>query len=627
MKANSFAEYIKESLYDKISKGVNDFYWKHRALFRIEETSRVKNIFESYVDDITIKHINVEDVDEKSMRVRFYPIVVVSVVANGRTKYDVEELTEDFWLRLTCTGDISKELNDLTIEKVEEFDKKQRLTYAMTDHLVPYIPPDRLDEFALRILTHYYPEALEMDGPVDAYELAKRMGLTVRKCRITKDGSVFGRIYFYEALGEIYLPKEDKMKKGWIEPKTVLIDKTALILNACQNENITVAHECTHYAIHRKAFEFRRLCDKKLSHIQCETTGDIQGIDRQSEASYMEYHATEIAPRIIMPKPSFVKKVDAIIHNTLLETGCSDTIDVIESVIIQVAEFYKVPKSVAKKRMVDAGYEEAIGALIYIDGQYVKPHRASKKGMLDKKQTFCISEEEMMFEMVANQQLYQRIGKGCYTFVDSHMVLNTPKYVERDAEGNSTLTRYARLHMEECCLTFEIEFRDRTKYNEQYYSICVLNRDSESPYEFSIKFREGYEYSTPEKQSEILNKAMKEEYELLMSLPQDFKGTIEKLKEWRGMTNRELAADMLVSEKTVERIINGTSKNTSINNIAAMCISLQLSPDLCDAVLARAPVKFTLSEKDYRLKLLMRMSTGKSMDEVRKEAKKYDIVL
>ncbi len=626
MKANSFAEYIKESLYDKISKGVNDFYWKHRALFRIEETSRVQNIFESYVDDITIKHVNVEDVDEKSMRVRFYPIVVVSVVANGRTKYDVEELTEDFWLRLTCTGDISKELNDLTIEKVEEFDKKQRLTYAMTDHLVPYIPPERLDEFALRILTHYYSEALETDGPVDAYELAKRMGLTVRKCRITKDGSVFGRIYFYEALGEIYLPKEDKMKKGWIEPKTVLIDKTALILNACQNENITVAHECTHYAIHRKAFEFRRLCDKKLSHIQCETTGDIQGIDRQSEASYMEYHATEIAPRIVMPKPSFVKKVDSIIHNTLLETGYSDIIDVIESVITQVAEFYKVPKSVAKKRMVDAGYEDAIGALIYIDGQYVKPHRASQKGILGKKQTYTISERDMVVEVACNQELYKRVSAGHYAFVDSHLVLNTSKYVERDAEGNSMLTRYARLHMEECCLTFEIEFRDATKYNEQYYSICVLNRDCDSPYEFDIRFRNGFEH-TPEKHKAILDEAMKKDYELMMSLPQDFKGIIETLKKNKDLRNCDIAENANLDLKKVERIINGHIQNPLINDVVAICLALKIPPMICDYVIEKSNTKFTNSYEHYKLRFLMHMSAGKDMDDIRNDARKLGIIL
>ena len=626
MKQGSFAEYIKDNFYNEIYKGVEDYYWKHRDFFRIQETDRVHSIFGSEFYDIDIRHVNAEDVDEGSMRIRFYPIVVATVIAKGHTRYDVEEISQDYWFRLTCTGDISNELKDFKIERIEEFDRKQKLTYAMTDHLVPFIPPDRLDEFALRILKNYYPEALESEGPVDAYELAKRMGLKVHKCAITKDGSVFGRIYFRRAVGEIYNRKEGKIKRGWVEPKTVLIDKNALLLNSCRSENITLAHECTHYALHYKAFEFRRLCDKSLTHIQCEVTGDIQGIERKSEASYMEYHATEIAPRIIMPKPTFQKKVDSIIKDTLLETRYSDIIDVIELVITQVAEFYKVPKSVAKKRMVDAGYEEAVGALIYVDGKYVKPHRASKKGILGKKQTYSISEEEMITAIISNQELYERIGTGRYTFVDSHMVLNTPKYVTRDDEGYSTLTRYARLHMEECCLTFEIEFRDTTKYNEQYYSICVLNRDSESPYEFTIRFKGGFEHSTPEKQKELMEKTWQEEYDVYMSLPRDFKGTVEALKKWRGMTNRELAEDMCVSEKTVERIINGEHK-TTINTIVAMCLSLQLSPILCDDVIDKYPHGFGETQQDHQLKFFIRMVTGRSMKEVREEAKKYNIEL
>ena len=93
------------------------------------------------------------------------------------------------------------------------------------------------------------------------------------------------------------------------------------------------------------------------------------------------------------------------------------------------------------------------------------------------------------------------------------------------------------------------------------------------------------------------------------------------------MTNQEIADDMLVNVKTVERILNGETRSTSINNIVAMCLSLQLSPDLCDYVIDLSPVKFSTSEKDYRLKFLMRMVAGKGMKEVREEASKYGIEL
>ena len=49
-------------------------------------------------------------------------------------------------------------------------------------------------------------------------------------------------------------------------------------------------------------------------------------------------------------------------------------VDVMETVIDALATFFVVSRHAAKIRMVDVGYEEAIGVFTYIDGHYVKPH-------------------------------------------------------------------------------------------------------------------------------------------------------------------------------------------------------------------------------------------------------------
>ncbi len=71
----------------------------------------------------------------------------------------------------------------------------------------------------------------------------------------------------------------------------------------------------------------------------------------------------------------------------------NDIIDVIEPVIDDLAIFFGVSRLAAKIRMVDAGYEEARGAFIYIDGRYVTPHRY-KKDSIGEDQTFSIGAED-----------------------------------------------------------------------------------------------------------------------------------------------------------------------------------------------------------------------------------------
>lgn len=80
--------------------------------------------------------------------------------------------------------------------------------------------------------------------------------------------------------------------------------------------------------------------------------------------------------------------------------------------------------------MVDAGYEEAIGAFIYVDGRYVTPHKF-KKNAIREDQTFTISAEEAAIQSVINRDLGELVKTGAYQYVDAHFVLNHPRYLEQ----------------------------------------------------------------------------------------------------------------------------------------------------------------------------------------------------
>lgn len=66
-----------------------------------------------------------------------------------------------------------------------------------------------------------------------------------------------------------------------------------------------------------------------------------------------------------MPKSTFRQKADELIAQRLAETGETEVLEVIEWVIDELAGFFGVSRQAAKRRMVDIGFEEAIGAYTY----------------------------------------------------------------------------------------------------------------------------------------------------------------------------------------------------------------------------------------------------------------------
>lgn len=620
----SFAEFIKENFYDPIYDRVKSYIFTNRSKFDLT-SPRIFRVCETSLEDIDIRYINAEDTDPQGTKISFYPIVVATVGISGRTRDDYDMDTKDFMFRLHCTADLGKALEDFKIVDVEEYYSKKKYEKPLTDGLVPYIPVEKMDERAEEILKAYYPEVLNSPKRVNSKELAKRMGLRVARRSIVEDASVFGQIYFDETVSVLYDREKGKKVRVKVPANTILVDDVASLLFSPTSVRLTIAHECVHFALHRKAFELERLCNQDFTKIQCQTTGDISSIDRSSNTSWMEWHANYLAPRLLMPKSTFRQKADELIARRLAETGTTEVLEVIEWVIDELARFFEVSRYAAKRRMVDIGFEDAIGAYTYIDGHYVRPTRPHKKGIINEKKTYSISANDVSLVSFADRDLSNEIQKGKYIFVDSHLVLNAPKYVQENEDGEQELTEYARYHMDECCLLFDISLTQKYDIEQRYYSYCILNRDVNSPYEMQISFHNGYANSSDEKQIEYLRKAEEEYYQIYSSLPRDFKGALEALKDWRKMTNQEIADLVCCDERTIRRIINGET-STTIQTIVAICMALKLPPQITFYVIDLSPVKFSMMDQEhYKLHSLIMTGFGKSMSEVRKLARQLNI--
>lgn len=620
--AKSFEKFIQDNFYNEIYAGIETYFHKNRRSLDLSIPRFFKQWRET-LSDIHIKYVNAEDKDPKGMKIDFYPIVVATFEIEGRTKYDVELDTKDIWFRLHCSGDLSNALSDFTIHNIEVLSSQFNRAAPVTDSLVPYIKSTSLEDHATRILSQFYPEALEEPQRVSGKVLAERMGLSVIDHGIEADASIFGQIYFYDAEPFLYDRETGFTKQKSILANTIIIDSLSPLSRS--NENITIAHECVHYALHRKVFEFARVCNYNLSKIQCGFANSFEVVDFAEESSWMEWHANFIAPRIIMPINQFKEKADFFIKKHLTEHQETEPIEVMESVIDSLAQFFDVPKSAAKTRLVDVGFYEAVGTYIYTDKKRIKPHKPSKANVITGKQTYSIGLTDLFCEILGNSDLKTSIDCGKYVYVDSHVVLNTPKYVDKSSSDTWQLTKYARHNMDECCLVFDVEVSAKYKIPDKYATYCVLNREADSPYEIQIKFHDGYENASDEKQTTYLRNMEKDAQSVYLSLPRDLGGTIETLKKWKKMTNDDIADEVMCNEKTIRRIINGDTKPT-LENLLPICFALKLTPVFTYDILEKAGLGLRYDTiEQWHLSTLITIASGKSMKNVRKEAERLGI--
>ncbi|WP_096636191.1 helix-turn-helix domain-containing protein [Clostridium cochlearium] len=603
----SFINYISDRFYNNFYSYLEKHIEENQDKLDLD-IQNVHNVGEIVLTDMEIKMASINDLP--GMEIEFDVVIEAEIeVSEGDYHYDDYDLCNQ-WFLLNCKGNLENSLDDFQIMGIEVYTQRNKIEKPLSDALVPYIKKEELDSVATDFLKRYYPEVLKNPVDLDPMELASKMGLTVEVRDITKDMSIFGQIYFHDSEAELYDSQKDEMIIEEVKAGTIFVDPKAYFLRNLGAVNNTIVHECVHWDKHRKAFELERLYNENLTKIKCKVVGGIK--DGEKDATgWMEWQANALAPRIQMPLSSFKTKAFEVIKRFKRELGTSEIIDVIQPAIDELATFFCVSRLAAKIRMIDSGYEEAAGAFLYIDGRYIKPH-SFKKGILKRNQTFSIPAEDAAIQSLINSE----IREGNYIYVDSHFVFNHPKYVTKNLMGETVLTRYALTHMDECCLIFDLAVQSDS-VKERYYTECYLNRDQSSAVVFDITYNEGYQYATPEKQSKLLEEQVLEEYRIYRQLPTDYLTCLEMVKDWRGLTYKELEEKTMLNERTIRGIING-DRNGSIESLVSICLALKLPPKISFHIINNSPYSLNLHNNshiwyDFALNHLF----PKSMNEIR----------
>lgn len=591
----SFKDYVADRFYNDLFSAIQSYttdsyngldlrLYKVRAIGGIE------------VSEIEVKFVSVNDLPD--MKIGFDVVIEAELeVREIDHHYDESENCRQ-WFMLECSGDLDCNLDDFAISNINEYSNKNKQSKPMSDSLVPIIYKEKLEDVAMDFLSRHYPEALKTPMPIEPKILAGKMELKVKVRDITKEFSIFGQIYFDDCDTKFYDKDSDEMVQTSVEAKTIFVDPKAYFLRNLGAVNNTIVHECVHWDLHRKAFALEQLYNSSASRIKCQVIGGIKDNDRDA-TDWMEWQANALAPRIQMPLAMFKTKASEFIKQYRAEMHTFELVDVMQPVIDALAIFFGVSRTAAKIRMVDAGYDEAIGVFNYVDGRYVRPHRF-KKDAITKEQTYTISAIDAMLESIINPELGAMVQSGSYLFVESHLCLNDPKYITTDDDGEPCLTNYGRLHLDECCVAFNLKIKTTNKYGEKYYTDCVLYRDTDLGLVFEAQF-------APEKSVNVQKKAAaiaehnKEIMDVIKKLPSNFAIALKELMKWSNSTVEALAEKSLLSTKTIQRMRNEDDYQTTFGTIVALCVAMQLPPILSMQLIEIAGFAFRFSSQEQMM--------------------------
>lgn len=548
----SFRKYIEKIFYNEIYEASEEYFLEH-----LEDLGVPCDSVEVEVTDVDFKHVYAGHRGDGEIDID----ILTDVYATVTERTNNYEKTSDMnrWVRVSCIGKPDAGIKHFRVVNVDAYEKGTYSTfrYPLSDKLVPFIWKDDLDKVAEVILKKYAPNTLLTPTRVEPDYIVQQMGLQLKYASITEDTSIFGQIYF-----------QDNPEKG-IPTGTVVIDeKLPQIRNLGVVRN-TILHECVHWELHRYALELARAEEEELSVLS--TTNDLKDENTSDMIGWMEWHAESIAPKILMPKEMFIQKA-RIRQQRLLELSQSqDNLEIVEKWIDELAQFFGVSRLSAKVRLAECGFELVKGAFIYVDDAYVPTHRW-KSGYLEDTQTFSVSLIQLGLQLLSHPTLKERVEEGELLYVESHLCINVAKYISYDIAGNPFLTLYARQHMDECCVVFEIS--SDTQTGRSTALTLLLNRDANSDIKFTISY--------PKEKNEWLEQVdihIDDIIEIMSKLNgmSSFAPALVEVMKWRDVRNQELADESYLGLKAISNLRNNKTE-PKLESVIAVCVGMKLPP-------------------------------------------------
>ena len=567
-KEPNFSSFICSRYEAEINLEISNYACDNSGSFRLKNIDEATSVDCDYIRP---KKVWIQDMP--GLKLGFYLAVEADLVFHEQTFYKDKDEEKSLWFLITAEVDFDDLDDGFVISEVQEYEKGFATDIDYDDSLSPCITEADTEGIADAFLKRYYPAIFQNDSMVDIGAIVNGMGLWIENRHLSKDLHIFGQIFFRTSTTETYPDNCEGPVMETFREGTILIDGRVSFLRNYGSVRHTIIHECLHWYLHRKKFLLAECMKLSESGFKCCITGDMQGHEKSDAAWFLEWQANKIASKVLVPETVLKRKVGEYLEEERTNNQGTPDVYLVTSVVEKVADFFGVSKQVAKIRMEECGYAIVKGAYDYCNGAYLKPY-AFSEGPLKEKETFTIGCEDLIILSMQNPELAQLMSNGQLVYSDSHLVVNNPRYIEKK-KSRTELTEYARMHLDECGIKFELN--TITKHDgATYYRECVLCRGFNGPLKAEYKFKKIDNEDNMAKANAVIQQAERTNELLACVADNPFSQALVNLMEAQHMTVDDLAWESGISDRTIQRYRNAKTKNPKLSTVVAMAIGLDI---------------------------------------------------
>lgn len=468
---------------------------------------------------------------------------------------------------------------------------RKKKTKPLNGDMVPIISAAEYEKYAQDIIKKYYGDNYDVSKPINIYDLATMMGLTIKPLNqnfsFDKDKAIFAQIYFEDTKSKFYDKTKDEIVEYDVKANTILIDKVVQSVYSYGSETVTIAHECVHFALHSKAFKFSKFINNSdIKCISCFNDGKIKGIaETDNNESFMEAQANGIAPYLVMPTTALKNKANSL-YDTYSKTGAP--IEFMDCFVRDIRDEFGVSILLAKKRLKDIGYLKNISVLEWdkTQNKYIDSYQY-KKDSLASDETYSITFEDYS-RMVSDLKnaLFEKCFADDYLFVQNHVVYNDKKYVLWDDQGDCNLTEYAKRHMDECALKFKVKAKAKYFSNKNVGTFCYLCKGVADDMAFDIKVADNSYVFENNNLIEDRHKHEQVQKETIRIIEDsiDLSDCMNKLCDYYDYVAKDFGG---INPTTFSRYKNGDVDKADIRKAICICHAFKFTPKVSSVFIGK----------------------------------------
>lgn len=601
-KYKDFKEYVEENYLTLIMENLEPYIIRHKDDLEDDEFYDVSWV---EVTDASVCGVTFKDIGDNWLEIR--TSIDAEIEFTGKTRYgrDSDSTTKIYnvFLKAILEGGLQK----VSVINVSGYDKSiYEKDKSLSQNLVPYMYEEDVEKHAEIFLKKHYPKALLQPMPLPVEQIAEDMGMEFHYAPL-EDG-IFGKTYFGEEKVKVYTDITGSEEiEIMTSPGTMLINPNVYFMYNIGTANNTIIHECVHWDRHRRPFELQRLLEGDCSHISCEIVEKYEGMPEDASAfKWMEWQANQLAPRILMPAEMTKRKLSDFIQARYQVNPHERFALHMEGAINDLSLFFHVSNIAAKLRAIELGFDQAQGVQVYCNGRCLPPF-AFMKGTLNKRNTFVIDENNLLYSLMVYPDLGRLYAEGKIVYANCMLCLNTPKYVELNEDGEPILTDYALEHVDQCCYIFSRKYSASNEYSDTFYRRCFLCKDIESggfiEADYDEENKSNQSKAEREKELSIIVGFADDMSKFMEDLPGSFSKTLKAHMKRKDVNEEELSFRCHISVQTISKYLNYNDEKKKYENVLAVGKALCLHPIYMEDLLKKAGFR---TDKSDRASIIMK---------------------